>query len=95
MRIDSFVRNSYIHVLPSLPDVETLDLARRGEVEVEVRSKVAPLVRVKRADQVESVALDALDRGEPLMARHGVFRPYTLRVSPLHIACFAPEKEGS
>src|SRR6266403_263386 len=56
------------HPLLRLTDVEPFDLACRGEMESEVCSKVAPLVRVKCANQIQPVVLNAFNRGETLVA---------------------------
>src|SRR6266850_8217702 len=51
-----------------LTDVEPFDLACRGEMKSEVCSKVTPWLRVKCANQIEPVVLNAFNRGEALVA---------------------------
>jgi hypothetical protein len=54
-----------------LPDVQACDLAGRGELEPEIGSKVAPLLRMECVGQTEAVVFHAVDRSEPFVAESG------------------------
>jgi carbon monoxide dehydrogenase subunit G len=47
--------------LGCLPNIQSVDLTRRRELKPEVRLKIAPLVRVECAGQIQPVVLDAID----------------------------------
>src|SRR5215470_18658714 len=55
--------------LSRLPNVKPLDLAGRRQSEPEIRSEVAPRVRMKCADDIEPVVFDTLNCGEAFMAQ--------------------------
>jgi len=87
-----------VHVRPSLlfrlPDLQAPDLAGRGELKPEIGSKIAPLIRMECADQVEAVVLHTIDRSEALVARASRVNFSRLRGAPFVVEFCAGSKSA-